>query len=237
MTDSVEKVETPSDDVEEVRASDQKTEALIPQSKVNEIAAKARQTGREQALKQLAEQSVAAAASSSEPSSGADANAHLSAQDVEAMIEEAATRKAQAAQEQAQQQQAYEIGQHLYTSFKDAEENLPGFKDITKDVDLTAMPDVLGLLYENAKGHEAHALFELLKNPMKLGNLRNLVSMSPNLAAREVQNLVGSIARNEEAKAAPRSPQPLSQLDGSALGVDSGGNRVKDLRKKPAYSW
>jgi len=239
MTETVDTVETPEEVIVEAQDSSEASEPMIPQSKVNEIAAKARQAGRDQALKQfeakMSEQNSSSNVADEQASSPAPSN--LSADQVQAMIEEAASRKAQQEQEQRQHQQAYEIGQHLYTTFKDAEDNLPGFKEVTKDVDLTAMPDVLGLLYENARGNEAHALKELIENPIKLGTIRNMLGFAPARAAKEVQKLVGSIEANNAAKDAPSAPKPLSQLDGSTLGVDSGGRSVRDLRNNPKYSW
>lgn len=77
----------------------------------------------------------------------------------------------------------------------------------------------------------ADMLYEIGKNPSKLGELTRTLKETPHLAPQVFKRLSDSIIANKEAVSAKKVKEPLSQVENSYTGIDSGDGTVSDYRK------
>lgn len=225
---------------EVIEDTPQEQEPMIPQSKVNEIVGKVRKEAHEKALIDAQAKLTPSTATmhNNGASVGMGGMPNLSEDQVQALIDKAEQARNERYQESLINEQAAKIGNHLKQRFEDGEKNIPGFKELTQNVNLPAMADVLGLLYEHANGFEEHALHELLSHPQKLGNLMSLQKVAPGVAVNMVKELSQSIRNNRSALNAEQPPEPLSQAQPSAVSTaDNGKAAVRDLRSNKSYRW
>lgn len=130
-----------------------------------------------------------------------------------------------------QEQEAERIAAEFFTKFDAGKKKYDDFDKVTSDLDLQAIPNVVRLA--NMVDNTADVMYELAKNPAKIANLQQLISISPKMAFSEMKRLAESIKTNEEA-AEYRAPNaPLSQMRPSNTGTDNrGALTVSDYRKK-----
>ncbi len=102
------------------------------------------------------------------------------------------------------------------------------------EVNLGNIPNTVALAnnFENT----ADIMYELSKNPAKIGNIEHLMTIDPKLAMAEMRRLSTSIKNNEQA-ANYRSPnEPLSQMRPTSAGAEKGGPKTaSDYRRNPSY--
>lgn len=130
------------------------------------------------------------------------------------------------------QQEAYakQVLQSIHSKAQQAKQEIPDFDAVTSEVDFGQIPEVLA--YADTVDNGGHVLYDLAKNPYKIGQLRGL---PPALAIKEVQRLSQSLKQNDAAKNVQLPNEPIGTLKSSSNGVDSGKMTVADYMKNPRY--
>lgn len=147
-------------------------------------------------------------------------------------------------QSEAMRRQA--VGQQILSDFnaklKAAETKYPDFEKVVSPLrnDMENNPDVMAhlLLMTNSMDNTADIVYDLAKNPHKVGSLIPLTHTAPNLAMSQLTALSNSIKQNQQASAqANPVNEPLNQLKPSTVGTDNGSTNnlsVSDFKK---MSW
>jgi hypothetical protein len=107
------------------------------------------------------------------------------------------------------------------------------FEKIVAPLDLPRIPDICALA--NLCDNTADIMYDLGKNPSKIGTLLALSKTAPHLAHLEIMKLSQSIKNNETASNIPGVKDPLSQVKPSSVGMDNGSVTVSDIRRNPKY--
>lgn len=108
--------------------------------------------------------------------------------------------------------------------------NYPDFEEVVAPLNLPKMPVMVELT--NLVDNTADVMYELGKNPTKVGHIMTLVNINPQLAISEIKKLSASIAQNRAAVANQQSiPDPLSQISSSPTSSDSGNLTIRDYKK------
>lgn len=143
----------------------------------------------------------------------------------------------QEAQRSAQEQEAQRIASEFFTKVNAGKSKLQDFDTVMADVDLRAIPYHVQLA--NMVDNTAEVMYELAKNPAKIGAIQNLIDIdlragkSPKLAMAEMRKLSQSIKNNESATNFRSPNEPLSQVRPSNAGTDNrGALTVSDYRRK-----
>lgn len=96
-----------------------------------------------------------------------------------------------------------------------------GFADIADIVGMSSgFEDTAGITYEIAK------------NPVKIGLIRQAYQVSPSIGMAEMQRLADSIRINNDAQHITLPNEPLGHIKPSPVNTDSGKMTVSDFRKK-----
>ena len=137
------------------------------------------------------------------------------------------------AQEEAANQQAARIINEVNAKVTDAKTRYPDFDKVVDMRLFQQMPDVLHLA--STVDNSGDVIYDLFKNPGKFAQLR---AVPPVLAQMQVRQLSDSIKQNQLASSTPVTPEPLSQIKPSTIGLDNGSKRnasISDLRNDPSY--
>jgi hypothetical protein len=206
-------------------AAPQPQEEMLPKSEVTKKIGQSFNKGYEKAMAELQQQQQAPQQQS--PGIGMGG---MSQDSVQRMIADELTKHQAAQQEQIQRAQQEAEGRRILTELqakvKDAEGRYPDFHEVTNQVDFTKIPEVLH--YSNLADNAGDVLYDLAKNPGKIGTLR---ALPPELAALEVRRLSDSIRANQQASNRQAPPEPLGQVKPSSVGMDSGARTVKDYKR------
>lgn len=224
-----------------VPSSNRTEEKMIPQSRVDQlmhertraVMEKTRQETiaefqqQQQAQQQMPQQQA------QQPNMGAQQQ--LSQADIQRMIAEGIHSKQQEqiaqAQRQAQEQEGMRVAQEYHAQIEAGKSKYPDYDEVTKKIDVRKMPHIAALAH--ATGNAADMIYELGKNPSKIGTLTSLAYINPDLAQSESNDLVRSIHQNQAGVAAKTAADPLSQLQPSTVGMDNGSMSLRDLKKQP----
>lgn len=140
-------------------------------------------------------------------------------------------------QEQAMQRQQ-EIVNAAASSYLDkinaARQNYDDFDDTIKSFDPAQFPQIVFLLADIPNGGDV--LYELQKNPEKLGIVDNLALKSPDHAKAVLSKISASIQQNKDAlqnSAYQNVSSPLDRLSQTRVAGDNGQRTISDLRKMP----
>jgi hypothetical protein len=143
----------------------------------------------------------------------------------------------QDSQRNAQEQQAQQIASEFFTKIEAGKANLQDFDKIMGDVDLRTIPYHVQLA--NMVDNTAEVMYELAKNPSKIGSIQNLIDIDlragrqPKLALAEMKRLSESIKANEQGSKFRSPNEPLSQLRPSNAGTgNQGALSVRDYKAK-----
>lgn len=136
----------------------------------------------------------------------------------------------QEAQRTAHEQEAQRITTDFLTKLEAGKGKYEDYDQVLGDFEFSAIPHVVQLaaLVDNT----ADIMYDLAKNPTKIGNLQQLLQISPKLAYSEMQRLSKSLKDNENVANMKQSNPPLSQMKPSNTGTDNGVMSVSDYRKK-----
>jgi len=111
----------------------------------------------------------------------------------------------------------------------------PDFDKVIGAINFAANDKLAMVVHQaNTVDNSAAVLYELAKNPGKLGNIVGWNSIDPNVATAEVKKLSDSIKANQEGLNRPVPNDPLSQVKPSNIGADTGKMTVKDFKNQ---SW
>lgn len=131
------------------------------------------------------------------------------------------------ANQRAEENNAKQIASEFFTKIEAAKGKLQDFDKVMADIELRSIPYHVQLA--NMVDNTAEVMYELAKNPSKIGAIQNLIDIDmragrqPKLAMAEMKRLSESIKTNEQAGKFKSPNEPLSQLRPSNAGADSKG--------------
>lgn len=138
---------------------------------------------------------------------------------------------------QAQEQDAQRIASEFFTKIEAGKSNLQDFDKVMGEVDLRSIPYHVQLA--NMVDNTAEVMYELAKNPSKIGQLQSLIDIDvragrhPKLALAEMKRLSQSIKDNTAGSKFQSPNEPLSQLRPSNAGTgNQGALSVSDYKRK-----
>lgn len=142
-------------------------------------------------------------------------------------------------QRTAEEQNAQRIANEFFTKVGTGDGGLQEFQKKVADagVDLRAIPYHVQLA--NMVDNTRDVMNELIDNPMKIGEIQNLIDIDlragsqPKLALKAIQRISESIKQNQSASKYRPANEPLSQLRPSNAGTDRpGALSVADYKAK-----
>jgi hypothetical protein len=213
--------------------NEQIAEKLLPQSQVNDLVGTAKskgyQKGYQQAMAELQNQQNQGMGGMAARSNPVDHG--LSQDAVQQMIADELSKHQQVLNDNAtraqQEAEGRRILNELAMKVNDAKGRYDDFDDITSKVDFSKIPEVLH--YSNLADNAGDVLYDLAKNPGKIGTLR---ALTPELAALEVKRLSDSIKANQQASNRQVPPEPMGQVKPSSVGMDSGVKTLRDYKRQ-----
>lgn len=207
-------------------------ERLLRQSEVNEIVGSAKHEAVERYKRQQAQQTQ----QPTERVNLSQTHAQNYSQDE---IRRVAAEEAQRLRDQWVQdtqrandeQQARSFAQSFYSKLAAGKEKYDDFDSVMSNVKFDKMPDIAQLAH--SVDNTDDVMYDLIKNPTKIGNLRSLINIDPDLAYREITRLSQSIKENAQAQNYKSPNAPLSQVRPSNTGAEKlGANSVRDYRSR-----
>jgi hypothetical protein len=135
-----------------------------------------------------------------------------------------------------QEQEAKRIASEFFTKLDAGKANLPDFDKVMSKVDLRTIPDHVQLA--NMVDNTAAVMYELINNPVKIGQIQNLIDIdqragrTPALALAEMQRISQSIKDNAKGANFKAPNEPLSRLHPSTAGTDTGALGVADYKRR-----
>ncbi len=159
----------------------------------------------------------------------------LTKEDLRKFISDEATKAQQQAYDQHQQQVANEVVNEFNNKLLSRAQEKPDFEQVVTQIDLVNLdPLIIDCTARTDNG--ADVLYELAKNPSKLGHLLSLSKdkATQSMAKKEFEKLSKSIKANSDAAKnnTPNVNEPLDQLKPSTNSTDNGLKSVSDLRKQ-----
>lgn len=139
----------------------------------------------------------------------------------------------------AEEQSASKIASEFFTKVGAGDGGIREFENIVAEsgIELRSIPYHVQLA--NMVDNTKEVMVELLKNPMKVGAIQNLIDIDiragrqPNLALSEIKKLSESIKMNQNAGRFQSPNEPLSQLRPSNAGTgNQGALGVADYKRK-----
>lgn len=144
---------------------------------------------------------------------------------------------AQESQRNQEEQNAQRIASEFFTKIEAGKGKLTDFDKVIGDLDLRTIPFHVQLA--NMVDNTAEVMYELAKNPTKIGQLQSLIDIDlragrqPKLALTEMKRLSQSIKDNEQGGKFRAPNEPLSQLRPSNAGTgNQGALSVGDYKRK-----
>ncbi len=137
----------------------------------------------------------------------------------------------------AQERDAQRIASEFFTKVEAGKANYEDFDKVMGDVDLRTIPYHVQLA--NMVDNTADVMYELAKNPSKIGAIQNLIDIDlragrqPKLAMTEMKRMSQQIKDNAAGAKFKAPNEPLSQLRPSNAGTDNkGALTVGDYKAK-----
>ena len=157
----------------------------------------------------------------------------VAAEEVQRMFDQ----RVQEQQQASDQQQAERIASEFFTKIEAGKGKFEDFDKVLNDIDLRSIPNHVQLA--NMVDNTAEVMYELAKNPSKLGMIQALVDIDikagrqPKLALAEIKRLSQSIKDNEQAGKYQAPNAPLSQSKPSNAGTgNTGPLSIADYKRK-----
>lgn len=200
----------------------QQQEKVLPQHEVNALVGAAKLKGHErgyqQAMQELQQSQQSAGNPQQQPVNQPVQAMASNPDDIRRIAAEEFAKQQQVMMNHAIQQQQQAEGMRIYndlkSKFDQAKATNPGisFENTLKDFE--QLPEILRVA--SKVDNSPDVIQHLKENPSKIANLRVLPE---NFADMEIRKLSDSIKQNKQAAAAPKSPEPLSQIRPSSVGV------------------
>jgi len=158
--------------------------------------------------------------------------------EIRKVVSEIMSSERQVYEQKANESRALDVLNTYETKLNAGKANYADFDDVYKQLPLADIPHIIGLA--STVDNTADVMYDLGNNPHKIGNLMQLAQLDftaqqngrqSNLARRELMRLAESLKTNQQAKAAKQANAPLSQLQPSPTGTDSGELSYKDLKR------
>lgn len=134
-------------------------------------------------------------------------------------------------QRNAKQQDANRIASEFFQKIDSGKAKYDDFDTVTQDVNFGNIANTVALAtqFDNT----ADIMYELSKNPTKIGSLESLMLIDPKLAMVEMRRLSNSLKSNEEAGKFNSPNEPLSQMRPTKAGAEkSGPLTAADYRRR-----
>lgn len=228
-------------EIQQVSQPDQNQELLstnteplaLTQSEANNIAGTARLKGEKRGYEKGYNEALASLQSQNNQS------ASLTEQKAREIAEQTIADKIKAFEENSRREAATQYGHKVLTELgakiNQDKQSIPDFDNVVNLASFQNAPEILHLV--NMVDNSGHVLYDLKKNPQNLVTIASAVRNGfPDDAMTLVRQLSDSIKANQNAINQPKSPEPLSQIKPSNIGLDNGsGKTVAELRKNPKY--
>ncbi len=130
----------------------------------------------------------------------------------------------------AQQNDAQRIAQEFFGKLETVKSKYSDYDSAMSNMDFGAIPQIVQAA--NMMENTGDIMYELAKNPSKIGTVQQLLQISPKLAMVEMKKLSDSIKNNSEASNFQHANDPLSQVTPSNAGMDSKGDSTVASYKK-----
>ena len=217
-------------------------EKTFTEEQVNKIAGRARQEAADRTRKQLeqeyakreAERQANAIGNQSESMGGMSTG--VDTEQIKRQVYEQIMAEARGAQEQQAQEQhkaaMEKVAATYHQKMAQGKDLHADFDEAMADFDVSAFPKLAFLVSD--LDNAASVMYELSKNPMKLGSINNLVENSPPQALKALKSLSASIQQNQQGMSQASPSAPLSRMKSSVTaGADSGEMSVASFKKQP----
>lgn len=228
-------------EIQQVTQPDQNQELLstntepvaLTQSDVNNIVGSARLKGEKRGYEKGYNEALASLQSQNNQSQS------LTEQKAREIAEQTIADKIKAFEENSRREAATQYGHKVLTELgakiNQDKQSIPDFDNVVNLASFQNAPEILHLA--NMVDNSGHVLYDLKKNPEKLVTIASAVRNGfPDDAMTLVRQLSDSIKANQNAINQPKSPEPLSQIKPSNIGLDNGsGKTAAELRKNPRY--
>lgn len=137
----------------------------------------------------------------------------------------------QEAQQNQHQQEAQRIAGEFFSKIDAGKSKYEDFDSVMSEVNLGNIANTVALA--NSFENTADIMYELSKNPAKIGNIEHLMTIDPKLAMAEMRRLSTAIKNNAEASNFRSPNEPLSQLRPTSAGAEkSGPLTAADYRRR-----
>lgn len=128
------------------------------------------------------------------------------------------------------EEQVHGIVNSYHSKMQTGKEMFEDFDEIMADFDPAAFPNLV--LLTNQVDNTPEVMYELMKNPGKLGTVLVMSKEHPEGAKSIINRLSASIKANKQAQAQERNvSEPLSRLQSSPTGGASGEPTIKDFKR------
>jgi len=209
---------------------------MLPQEEVNRIVAREKARAAESARREVEERyqrdlEALNAQRMAQEQRNAEVSREVDANTIYQQVQERFNREMQERQLRTQMEN---VANSYLQKVEEAKKNYDDFDEVTKTFDPTKFPQLTYMLsgIQNA----GDVLYELQKNPEKLGTIDHLASKSPDHAQILLLKLSQSIANNRQAQADAQTQQvsePLDRLQPSRVSGSNGKMTISDLRNQP----
>ena len=211
-----------------VSAPVQPQEKLLKQSEVNDLVGRVKHESYEKGKSEaLASWQTQQSSPVQQPQQNMGGMPQLTPEQMDARID-------QRLQQKQQEQWLQNVQQQLNQKIDEAKTRYSDFDEVTRQVDFRTMPEIPVLA--NEMDNSMDVMYDLAKNPAKLGTILTLAQRDANAARAYMKSLSESIKQNQTAiNQANQSKvnEPLSQVKPSNVGMDNGSNTIRDLRRQP----
>jgi len=158
-------------------------------------------------------------------------------EEIERLIEERTTQKFQELSHQNEQKALVDRQENFYRThaqdfvkrISDGQQTYSDFDDVVAKMNLTSIASLIPFL--NGVDNTKDVVYDIAKNPAKIAQLLVLASQAPHLVVSQIQDMSSGIKQNQEALNRKKPNAPLSQINPSYTGTDSGEMTISDLRQ------
>lgn len=213
-------------------------EKLVPQSTVDKVVGRAKAEAYERAKAEFNRSAEAAQTTQQQPQQSIGGMKQASDESIREMIRQESEKVRQEEANRLYNEQNLHTATEIANSFHsrlDAGKGLySDFEEVVSRLPLTETPEALRIIpLLNKVDNTADVLYELAKNPRKFIEVVQLNHLNPHYALQELNNMSAAIRQNQTASQQKQPREPLSQLNSSPTGIDSGEMTVADYKKVP----
>jgi hypothetical protein len=212
----------------EAPATTESAEKMVPQSRVNAIAAAEKRRGYEQAQRELAQQQQQYAQNPSAPYQQAPIGGMTNYLQDPNFIQAAD----QLAEYRANERMTKQIANDFLARVQPEIYADPEFAAAYDELNFEGAPNLELIKGLNSLDNTADVIRELGKNPSKYFNLIGMANTGlASAAKKELKKLSDSIKANKQAQAQPKAPEPLDQIKPPSTTMSDGKMSPSDYRK------